>query len=316
MKKRDFRAGGGVSLAVAVSLACAGSLAQASESNGSQYPVGVDTNLSGLMLPEGLNMLLYYSRYTADTITDDHGDSRAAVADYDVEANVVATRFSYVWPGVKWLGANVETRLVLVVPTIDLTLDINRPGGLPPLDRGGSTTALGDTTFAPVLLGWHSKTLHQIAGVETFLPTGEYDVNEPVNAGRNYYQVAPFYAATWFPNPRWEASAKLRYGMNTTNADTDYRSGDELTLEFSGGYRLTERLSAGINGYWFEQTTDDEIDNRTVAEGNQGSVKAIGPYVSYRFASNFALIAKWQEEFDAENRPEGTRLWLQARLPF
>lgn len=292
-------------------------LAGASETNGSPYPVGVDTNLSGLMLPEGLNTLLYYSHYSADKITDGNGDERAAVARYKIEADVVAARFSYVWPGVRWLGANVETRLVLVVPTLDLTLDINRPGGLPPLDRGGSTTNLGDTTFAPVLLGWHSPTLHQIAGVESFLPTGEYDADEPVNAGRNQFQVAPFYGVTWFPNKHWEASAKVRYAFNSTNTDTDYRSGDELTVEFSGGYRLTDRLSMGVNGYWFNQTTDDKLDGQALADGgNRGNVKALGPYVSYRLAPNFALIAKLQKEFDAENRPEGTRFWLQARLPF
>lgn len=307
----------GVFAATTISLAISAPAALASESNGSPYPVGVDTNLGGLMLPEGLNTLAYYSRYSAGTITDGDGHSRAAVSDYDVEVNALALRLSYVWPGARLWGANLETRLVLSVPTIDLTLEIARPGGLPPLDRGGSLTALGDTTFAPLLLGWHSKSLHQIAGVEGFLPTGKYDADEPVNTGRNHYQVAPFYAVTWFPSPTWETSAKLRYAMNSTNDDTDYRSGDELTLEFSGGYRFTDQLSAGLNGYWFEQTTDDRVDGEDVADGgNRGSVKALGPYLSYRVAPNFAVMLKWQQEFAAENKPEGSRFWLQTRLPF
>lgn len=307
----------GISVTAAMGLLACAPWVSASESNGSPYPVGVDTNLGGLMLPEGLNTLAYYSRYSASKITDGEGHSRAAVSDYDVEVNALALRLSYVWPGVQWLGANVETRLVLSVPTIDLTLDIARPGGLPPLDRGGSETALGDTTFAPVLLGWHSKTLHQIAGVESFLPTGKYDADEPVNTGRNQYQIAPFYAVTWFPSPKWETSAKLRYAVNSTNEDTDYRSGDELTLEFSGGYRLTSNLSTGVNGYWFEQRTDDQLDGQDLADGgNRGSVKALGPYLAYRVAPNFAVMLKWQQEFQAENKPEGSRLWLQTRLPF
>ncbi len=316
MKTHFSKALLGLSIAATFSIVSVSPLAFGSEGNGSPYPVGVDTNLSGIMLPEGLNSLMYYSRYTANTITDSQGDSRAAVSDYEVEANVVALRFSYVWPGVKLLGANVETRLVLVAPTIDLTLDIARPGGLPPLDRGGSKTGLGDTTFAPVLLGWHSRTLHQIAGVEGFLPTGEYDSDKPVNIGRNQYQAAPFYAATWFPHHKWETSAKLRYAFNLTNDDTDYQSGDELTFEFSGGYKLTDQLSAGVNGYWFHQTSDDEIDGSVLNNGNRGTVKALGPYVSYRFTPKFAVMAKWQEEFGAKNRPEGSRFWLQARLPF
>lgn len=41
----------------------------------------------------------------------------------------------------------------------------------------------------------------------------------------------------------------LHYGINAKNDQTDYRSGDELTLKFSGGCRLSEAVSAGINGY-------------------------------------------------------------------
>jgi len=45
-------------------------------------------------------------------------------------------------------------------------------------------------------------------------------------------------------------------------------------------------------------------------------VAALGPYISYNITPTMALIAKIQSEFDARNRPQGTRLWLQARIPF
>lgn len=306
----------GGTMALALSLSFVGT-AKATEGNGNSYPLGVETNMAGLMLPEGLNLLLYYSHYSASDSKDNSGHNNANLARYHIKTDSVALRFSYVWPGVRWLGANVETRLALVVPTIDLTLDVARPAPLFNLDRGGTTTDIGDTSFAPILLGWHGKTVHQTAGVESFLPTGRYDKNEPVNAGRNYYQIAPFYALSWFPNEHWESSAKLRYAINTKNDDTDYRSGDELTLEFSGGYRLTPRLSVGLNGYWYHQMTDDELDGDAVnGNGNRGQVTAIGPYAMFRVSKDFALVAKWQEEFDAKNKSEGSRIWLQARLPF
>lgn len=101
------------------------------------------------------------------------------------------------------------------------------------------------------------------------------------------------------------------------NQKTDYRSGDELTLEYSAGYRFTEALSAGINGYVYRQTTDDRLQGASVnGNGNRGSVNAVGPYAMYRFSKDFAVVAKLQEEFGAKNKSEGTRLWLQARLPF
>lgn len=304
-------------LQVAGLLMCFNGAVSATEGNGNSYPLGVETNMSGMMMPEGLTSLLYYTHYNASDVKGNDGKNNPNIARYHVKSDTVSLRLSYVWPGVKWLGANVETRAALALPTIDLTLDVARPAPLGPLDKGGTTTDLGDLSFAPVLLGWHGKTLHQIAGVETFLPTGAYDKNEPVNAGRNYYQVAPFYAATWFPTQAWEASAKLRYGINSKNQKTDYRSGDELTLEYSAGYRFTEALSAGINGYVYRQTTDDRLQGASVnGNGNRGSVNAVGPYAMYRFSKDFAVVAKLQEEFGAKNKSEGTRLWLQARLPF
>lgn len=304
-------------LQVAGLLICLQGPASATEGNGNSYPLGVETNMSGLMLPEGLTALLYYTHYEASHVKANDGHDNPNIARYRLKSDTVSLRLSYVWPGMKWLGANVETRAALAVPTIDLTLDVARPAPLSPLDKGGTSTDLGDLSFAPVLLGWHAKTLHQIAGIETFLPTGTYDEDEPVNTGRNYYQIAPFYALTWLPSERWEASAKLRYGVNTRNEKTDYRSGDELTLEFSGGYRFNQALSAGINGYLYRQTTDDRLDDEAVnGNGNRGSVNAVGPYVMYRFTKDFAVVAKLQEEFGAKNKAEGTRLWLQARLPF
>jgi hypothetical protein len=38
--------------------------------------------------------------------------------------------------------------------------------------------------------------------------------------------------------------------------------------------------------------------------------------MTYIFTPKVALIAKVQFEFDARNRSEGTRVWLQMKLPF
>lgn len=50
--------------------------------------------------------------------------------------------------------------------------------------------------------------------------------------------------------------------------------------------------------------------------GNRGAVNALGSYVMVRLSKDFAVVAKLQEAFGARNKAEGTRLWLQARLPF
>ena len=301
--------------AAAAGFACLG--ASATEGGGNTYPIGVETNFPGFMLPEGLHVMTYYQHYSASHSKDGAGNDNQRLAYYKFNADVLAARFSYVWPGVNWLGASVETRAVLSLPTLDLTLGVARKAPLGPLDRSGSRTAIGDFMLAPLLLGWHSDKLHQTFGIEGFLPTGSYDKGRPVNSGRNYWQLAVAYGATWFPIKEVDLSAKLRYAVNGRNRDTDYRSGNELSVEYSAGYRFSSAVAAGLSGYLYRQTTDDKQAGKLVnGDGNRGSVNAIGPYLTYSFNPKFTVTAKLQKEFGARNKAEGTRLWLQARVPF
>ena len=157
-------------------------------------------------------------------------------------------------------------------------------------------------------------------------PLGAYDVNARVNPGRNYWQFAPAYALTYRPSAETVIGLKLRYGINTRNKDTSYRSGDELTLEYSAGYKLSAAMTLGFQGYFFRQTTDDELNGQSTSAangrlvgsgiGNRGSANSIGPFLSYRFSPHFAITAKYQQDFDVKNRGEFRRFWLQTLLPF
>ena len=291
--------------------------AHATEGGGNSYPMGVETNYNGVMLPEGAHWFAYYSHYSAAHSKINTGADNPQLARFHVSSDVVAPRLSYVWPGVNIFGAHVESRVVQAIAAVDLDAAVARPGALSPLDRGGNRAGLADMAFSPVILGWHSPSFHQTAGIDTHLKTGSYDADQRVNTGRNYAQIAMFYAFTWFPAPSFDINAKIRYATNGRNRATDYQSGDEATVEFSGGWRVTPNLAVGINGYAYRQTTDDVQGGKSVnGNGNRGKVNAIGPYVSYNVTQRLAVIAKIQSEFGARNRPQGTRVWLQARIPF
>jgi hypothetical protein len=276
----------------------------------------VETQLPALVPPEGDHWFVYYQHYEANRSKDDAGHDSPAFARFGLSSDVVAIRLSHVWRGVRLFGATVETRIVQPIASADLSLAVARPAPLSPLDRSGSHGGLADTAFVPVILGWHGEHLHQAIGVDTHLPWGDYDAARRVNTGRNYYQVAPFYAFTWLSSG-WEVGGKLRYAFNSSNRATHYRSGHEATLEYSAGYRFSPRIAAGINGYFYRQTTDD-VANGSPANGtgNRGSVNAAGPYLQFNFTPAAALIAKVQQEWGARNRPQGTRAWLQMRVPF
>lgn len=290
--------------------------ASATEGGGSAYPVGVETNYTGLMLPEGSHLLVYYQHYQANEARDNQGRDNPRFAYFRSRADVVALRLSHVWRSVRIAGATLESRVVLPLPQVDLRLGIARPAPLGTLDRSGSSKGAGDLTVAPLLLGWHGPSLHQMAGFEMILPTGEYERDRPVNAGRNAWQAAALYGLTWLPG-RWEASARVRYAINGRNDATDYRSGNELSLEFSGGYKFMPGWSAGLNGYAYRQTSDDRQSGAAVnGDGNRAAVNAIGPYLAWSPSRGFGLIAKFQVESGARNRAEGNRFWLQGRYAF
>ncbi|WP_326540422.1 SphA family protein [Pseudorhodoferax sp.] len=314
--KRGKRRAGARRAALGLLLGLGAATAGATEGGGNSYPMGVETNYTGLMLPDGAHWFSYYQYYSAHRSTDDAGRHNPQLASFDLHSQVLAQRLSYVWPGRRLLGARLETRVVLPLVRLDLDLAVRRPGGLDPLDRGGEHTGLGDMAFSPLILGWAGPRLHQTVGIDTHLRTGSYDVARRANTGRNTTQLALFHASTWFPAPGWDLHTKLRYAVNTRNSATGYRSGDEATFEFGAGWRATPALQLGVSGYVYRQTSDDEQNGRAVnGNGNRGRVHALGPAISYQLTPNTALIAKLQREFGAHNRPEGQRLWLQVKWP-
>jgi hypothetical protein len=293
------------------------SAALATEGGGNSYPLGVETNFSGLMRPEGLTTYLYLQHYTADHLKGNDGHDNPAIQDFNLESNAMSLRLTYVWPGVKFLGANVETRAAQVFVSLSRDLAVQPPGAPAVVRSSNQLDSLGDFTLMPIGLGWHSATFHQTAAIEGFLPTGDYDKNRTLNVGRNYYQVAPFYAFTWIPNSAIDVSAKLRYAFNTENHDTNYRSGDELTLEYNAGYALTPKFQLGVNGYVYRQESDDRQNHADVnGNGNRGEVDGLGPYMRIAFTPTFRMLFKYEHEFDARNKTEGDRVWIQTILPF
>jgi len=289
-------------------------LAEATEQGGSSYPVGVELGY-GDMLPPGLYHLAYYSHARAASLKGNAGQD-LGWARYRLTADTISYRLQYVW-NAPLLGASVESALVLPFPAVDLEKRVS--SALP--DTSGNRFAMTDPLIVPLRLAWKGEGLNHSVGLEIVAPFGAYNVNARVNTGRNYWQFAPAYALTYRPSAATALGLKLRYGMNTKNDDTHYQSGDELTLEYNAGYKLSPAMTLGLQGYFFRQTTDDKLNGQATSATNgrligSGSVNTIGPFLSYRFSPRFAVTAKYQQDFDVKNRGEFRRFWLQTLLPF
>jgi hypothetical protein len=64
------------------------------------------------------------------------------------------------------------------------------------------------------------------------------------------------------------------------NRDTDYKSGDEIHLEFAAMQHLSEKYALGIIGYHYEQINGD---SGSVLGDFEGRVSAIGPALKFKY---------------------------------
>ncbi len=286
----------------------------ATEGAGSSYPVGNELAYANMRAP-GTYYLMYYNYYAADSLKGINGKDNPVFSKFRIKSNGVAFRFQHVWQG-KFLGAGMQS--VFAAPFALLDVAKVNPAGT---DSGDKVTGAADGLLIPLLLGWQGKTYSQALSLEFAVPQGNYDKNARVNTGRNYWQYAPTYAFNFRPVANVEADAKLRYAFNCENVATHYKSGDEFTVEFLAGYRPEPSTAAGLQGFYYLQTTNDELRGKATAIsgtgiGNRGEITAVGPYVSHIFSKAFTATLKYQHEFNAYNRPQGDRFWFQALLPF
>jgi hypothetical protein len=278
--------------------------AGASENGAAHYPTGTNTVEPALMPPPGESLWLnYLTYYTADRFNNGNGVS--SVPGYLVNAEAEAARLLHTWTSVD--GVAWTSGLVLIATNANLNVP----------HASGSGGGLGDLVLQPVLLTAAFGNLHVLGGFDVSLPTGNYSKDKLVNPGLNYTTVAPQLALTWLPTKEFELSLFSIAGFNSKNQQTQYTSGDYFDIDYSIGYRPVASLRAlqvSVVGYWFDQFTDDQLNDRQFLDGHRSKVFAVGPQVRYHFAKG-GMALKWLHETSAENRPEGDRLQLQFAVP-
>jgi hypothetical protein len=316
LKCRDTRrvAGAWFFICAAILGLCRATVTYATEGGGNNYPIGVNTLLSGVQPAPGNHLYVYLADYESTSLEGNDGSAVSNVSEFSLHVQAAAFRLSHVWRDVTFLGATLETRANIPFVNLDLHFEAHTPKGL--LYKSGRVTGLSDATIAPLFLGWHTGSLHQLVGLEFFLPTGSYDTRRLVNPGRHYYTMEPTYAVTWMPTVNLEFSARALYTVNSVNHATDYHSGNEFIVDYNAGLRLAPAWQVGANGYFYRQVTDDTRYGQSVnGNGNRGQVFAAGPFIAYG-TRKFSVALKYQREMFVRNRPEGNRIWLQMYMPF
>ncbi len=286
---------------IVAAVATTSGTAFATEGGGSIYPNGAENYLVAAIPPPGVYVLEYLSGYSADKLLDNNGNP--APINFDLNVTAAATRLIWVTDQ-QILGGQLAFHAI--APLVHVSASVN--------GAGQTKSGLGDITFGPAL-GYHaSENLHYLYGLDFNAPTGQYNKNDMVNLGRNYWNLEPVFAVTYTQPSGLNADLKVMYDFNGINNETNYRSGQELHADYALGWGFGNGFVAGIGGYLYQQTDDDKVGG-IIVQNNRGRAFALGPSLKYDNGKHWFITAKYEREFDVKNRPEGGGLNIKMIIP-
>jgi len=289
-----------IALGAGAALGAAGP-ATATEGGGSIYPLGSENFTCCALPPPGLYGIVYAQHYAADEVRGN--DGQVVTPDgFKVRATAIAPRLVYVVP-TQWAGAAVAG-VHMILPVVDLQVTVG-PG------VSQSKSGIGDMVFGPFLAWHHSESVHTVAGLDLFAPTGGYKAGDLANIGRNYWAAQPVLGVSYINPTGLNADAKAMWTYNFKNKDTDYKSGQELIVDYALGWGAGSGWTLGVGGYLYRQLNDDKVQGATVAD-NKGRVVAIGPSIRYDSGTGWLLTAKYEVEHGVRNRADGAAFWFKA----
>lgn len=298
----------------ALAIAAAPFHAHALEGNAPTGPFGVFDFGAGMAPPPSdlPTIGVRAVSYTAKRINDNHGNRTPVDTDLTVNsyglAIVKTTSLSLLGGKYGWL---------VIVPYLDMKVDLGVPTPAGKLALSGKNAALGDIQVAPLAVSWApAPNLFMSASMMVQVPTGSYDKNRLVNAGVNHWTFSPTFAFTYLTSFGGEISSNIQLNVHTRNRDTAYRSGVEYQHESAIGQHVGP-WTIGLGGYYIQQLTDDTQNGRTI-EGNRARVAAAGPAVHFfRPGSGWPIVSLHAyKEFGARNRAQGRQLALRAAWMF
>lgn len=285
-----------------VAAAIAASVADAAENGNTQYAPGSPQFFAGQIPPyPGLYFLSQTSYFGSKRSND--GDGNALPIDFETRAIAETMRFLYV-SDVEVGGATVWGQLVVPLVGLDLTVPFASDNGV----------GLGDVVAAAGL-AWHPDRFNTfIFGIDVATPTGKYDENDFPNIGLNHWSLQPTVGYQYFDPQGFQIGATARVIFNTQNPDTDYKTGNELVVDYAVGWNF-DKVRVGAVGYYLQQLTDD-AGPTAPADGKRGKAFAIGPSLTYSFDQSLQVSASWQHDVFAENRAQGDTVWVNLATKF
>ena len=285
----------------------------ASEGGTSNYLPGYCDVLAGVLPPPGTYLKQYFLNYEGD-VSRVVAEGRIQ-ADAKLQTPISLSTFSRVTEK-RILDSNYAFALVVPVLKAQLSASIQSPPPVRSVDK--SMSGLGDIIISPIVLGWHNGRSHRLAQFAVYAPTGNYNVERFVNSGLNRWAIELDYWYTFLDTKAGvEFDLAPGYTIPFSNPDTNYRSGQELHIDYAALKRFPNKLGTGVTGYAFWQTTSDNGSGAKLGSF-KGRIFGAGPLVTYDVKvgnTDLSLIGKYIAEFGAQHRFEGNSGWLELAMP-
>ncbi len=277
------------------------SLSGAAEGASSNYFPGTYGDYAAAVGPEPGWLLLDYNLfYTAEVDRAVLQGRETAELDVFSYVNMPALLYTFEEPVA---GARFSMGVFLPVGVVDLEVTLPLLG----VDDDARETNIGDANLLPASLYWNTGNWHVNLYELVIAPTGQYDVDNAVNLGRNYWSFDSVLGVTYLDlESGRDFSIVAGYMINGENDDTDYQTGDEFHVDWMLNQFFSEGFALGVHGYYYKQVEGDSGDGAIL--GNfKGESVGIGPSVLWTPVAGdgkFSITGTWLHDLDATNRLE------------
>ena len=258
------------------------------------------------------------------SISDSKGNEAAGLSDPDIEALFDVLQFVWVAPlhvpggGVGW---------DVLLPLVDLSSSFTQPGG----NLRANGFATGDLNWGPFYQASPVKLFGHLfswrAEFDVISPSGGFDPTRDIEQSSGFWSINPYVALTYLPSDGWEMTARLWYLYNFAtdkipNPPADAvpairtgQAGDAAWANFAASYALSEPLSLGLNGYYFQQLDDDRINGQLLAHSIKNQLY-LGPGLHWEITKANILNVNLYLPVTTHGVANGPQLGFQFIHPF
>lgn len=302
---------------IIVGVICLVSVASATENGASVWPVGAESFATAAGVPHaGQTMVYEYTCFYEANELDDAKGNKSPIPDFKVRVFAVAVKLSHNW-GVKFLGGELGS--YIAVPTVYQQLHV--PG------EKFTKNGLTNINLVPITVFNHKGIWHWYYELQVETLGDGYQSGSVLNIGQHNMAITPAFGITVTPHHgEQNIMSRFDYVINGPDHVTNYHSGNEFFWQFDAQQEIPHhKASVGVNGYFYQQITNDSQHGAAVvttnADGTQsvgykGRTFDLGPQVTLPWGHHGALIFKWDHDMLVQNKTRGNAFWFEFGIPF